>query len=138
MISASHSPVQHGNQTRTQAAQGAQGVQGTAAYLAPERLRGDTLPASDQYAFAILVYEWLCGERPFYGTTLQLYHQHLYATPPRLREFVPTLAPAVEAVVLKALAKDPAHRFADVTEFAQALWQASQVKHQLVLSACYA
>lgn len=124
--------VQHDNQTR------AQGLQGTAAYLAPERLCGDTLSASDQYAFAVLVYAWLCGERPFSGTALQVYHQHLYATPPRLRKFVPSLSPAVEAVVLKALAKDPAHRFLDVTEFAQALQQASQVKDQLVLSACYA
>ncbi len=124
--------LQHGDQ------QQGQGVRGTAAYLAPERIRGEALPASDQYALAVLVYEWLCGARPFSGTTMHVCRQHLYAAPPRLREFVPLLSPAVEYVVLKALAKEPAHRFADVSDFARALQQASQVNHQLVLSACSA
>jgi serine/threonine protein kinase len=116
----------------------AQELRGTTAYLAPERIHGVTLPASDQYGLAVLVYEWLCGEHPFSGTTLQICHQHLYAAPPPLRHRRTAISPAVEYVVLKALAKDPARRFADVEEFAQALQQASQMRHQLVLTACSA
>lgn len=115
-----------------------QEVLGTAAYLAPERIKGVTEPASDQYALAIMVYEWLCGERPFSGTSMQVCQQHMDAPPPRLRKLVPSLSSTVEYVVLKALAKEPAYRFADVTAFASALQQASQVQHQLVLSACSA
>ncbi len=124
--------LKHGEQRQEQ------GVRGTTAYLAPERIRGTAEPASDQYALALLVYEWLCGARPFAGTAMQVCRQHLYAAPPRLREFVPSLSSAVEYVVLKALTKEPAHRFADVADFARALQQASQVKHQLVLSSCSA
>src|SRR5215469_6867209 len=43
---------------------------GTAAYAAPEQLQGKPRPASDQYALAVMVYEWLCGDRPFHGTAL--------------------------------------------------------------------
>src|ERR1700694_158926 len=50
---------------------------GTIAYMAPEQLRGKPRPASDQYALGIVVYEWLCGDRPFHGTPTELYSQHL-------------------------------------------------------------
>ena len=52
--------------------------------------------------------------------------QHLYALPPSLRQRIPTLPPAVEQVILKALAKKPQQRFATITEFAEALEEASQ------------
>jgi serine/threonine protein kinase len=106
---------------------------GTAAYMAPEQILGRPVPASDQYALAVIVYEWLCGELPFHGSTLQLHSQHLYTTPPRLRKRVPAISPAVEYVVLKALAKDPSQRYANVKEFALALAQACQKERPLVL-----
>ncbi|HLZ57084.1 MAG TPA: protein kinase, partial [Ktedonosporobacter sp.] len=99
---------------------------GTASYMAPEQLQGKPQFASDQYALAIMVYEWLCGTRPFQGSLIELYSQHYSVPPMPLREHVPHLSLAIEQVVLRALAKDPAQRFPSVTDFAQALQQASQ------------
>jgi len=101
--------------------QHSQDTAGTIAYMAPEQLRGKPSPASDQYALGIVVYEWFCGDRPFHGTFAELYSQHLSVAPPPLCERVPTIPPAVEQVVLKALAKDPKGRFANMRAFAVAL-----------------
>ena len=97
---------------------------GTLPYSAPEQLLGKPRQASDQYSLGIIVYEWLCGVRPFQGSALEIMTQHLRALPPPLRANNPTLAPAVEEVVLRALAKDPGQRFATVRAFATALEQA--------------
>ncbi len=63
-----------------------------------------------------------------YGTSIELYSQHLFAPPPSLREQVPTIPPAVEQVVLKALAKDPQERFASMLAFATALEEGSRAE----------
>lgn len=96
-------------------------VAGTIAYMAPEQIMGKPRAASDQYALEIIVYEWLSGELPFRGTFLETCTQHLYAPPPSLCEKTPTLSPALEKVVFKALAKEPHQRFASVQEFVDAL-----------------
>ncbi len=98
---------------------------GTMAYMAPEQVRGKPSPASDQYALGIVVYEWLCGERPFAGSVSELFSQHLFVPPPPLHEKIPEIPPAVEGVVVRALAKDPQLRFEDVRAFAAALEEAS-------------
>src|SRR6266700_1187947 len=103
-----------------------QGAVGTLAYMAPEQIEGHPRPASDQYALAVVVYEWLCGSRPFEGSVSEVMAQHLSMPPPPLQERVPTISPEVEQVVLRALAKDPKARFASVAEFALVLEQASQ------------
>jgi serine/threonine protein kinase len=103
-----------------------QDVIGTVTYMAPEQIRGRPCPASDQYALAVVIYEWLCGGPPFHGSFTEVATQHLVVPPPPLREKVPALAPAVEEVVMKALAKEPEQRFADVKTFASALEQASE------------
>ena len=97
---------------------------GTADYMAPEQWQGRPLPATDQYALGIIVYEWLCGECPFRGNRLQLMYQHLQTPPPPLRGKVPTISPGVEQVMMMALDKDPKQRFGSVQEFASALEQA--------------
>jgi len=97
---------------------------GTPGYMAPEQFVGKTCPASDQYALAVMAYEWLCGERPFQGSPSELFNQHTYASVPSLREKLSTISPAIEEVVLTALAKDPHERFANVQAFANALQQA--------------
>ncbi len=97
---------------------------GTIAYMAPEQIRGEPCLASDQYALGVVVYEWLCGVLPFQGSSSRIMHQHLSAAPPPLSGWVPTIPPAVEDVVLRALAKDPRRRFGSVQEFALALEEA--------------
>ena len=105
---------------------GAEGTSGTLAYMAPEQIEGHPRAASDQYALGVVVYEWLCGERPFEGSVSELMAQQLSMPPLPLHERVPTIPPEVEQVVLRALAKDPKARFASVKDFATALEQASQ------------
>ena len=102
-----------------------QAVSGTVQYMAPEQLQGKPRPASDQYALGSVVYEWLCGTPPFRGASfVEIAMQHL-STPPRpLREVCPEIAPEVEQVVLRALAKEPQQRYASAQEFADALEQA--------------
>ncbi|GHO81780.1 hypothetical protein KSD_95510 [Ktedonobacter sp. SOSP1-85] len=103
-----------------------EGISGTLPYMAPEQLQGNPCPASDQYALAIVVYEWLTGNRPFKGTAAEIAMQQQMASPAPLREQVPTLSTEVEQVVLTALAKEPRQRFASVVAFANALQQASE------------
>src|SRR6266702_1453535 len=102
-----------------------QSVAGTSRYMAPEQLQGHPQPASDQYALGVVVYEWLCGTSPFHGTLIEVAMQHLTMPPPPLREQLPDLAPAIEEVVLRALAKEPEQRFTRVQDFAVALQDAS-------------
>src|SRR5690348_11940 len=76
---------------------------GTVVYMAPEQLQGKPRPASDQYALGIIVYEWLSGERPFHGSLLEMYSQHLLVPPPPLSEKIPGIPRDIEIVVQIAL-----------------------------------
>ncbi len=107
---------------------GKRDVRGTARYMAPEQIHGMPQPASDQYALAVMVYEWLCGHPPFHGSALGVYVHHVSVPPPNLRDYVPSISLAVERVVFKALEKDPQKRFTDVMEFATALKHAAARK----------
>ena len=103
-----------------------QEVVGTLPYMAPEQIEGHPRPASDQYALSVLVYEWLCGSRPFEGSGTEVMVQQLTMPPPPLHKRVPTITPELEQVVLRALAKDPKQRFASVHDFATALQRGAQ------------
>ena len=105
-------------------------VIGTIAYMAPEQIQGKARPASDQYALGIVVYEWLCGERPFHGSFTEIVAQQMSAEPPPLRDTLPGVSQDVEEVIRIALAKDPKERFASVETFAHALEQAAAVSQQ--------
>ncbi|HEX6554117.1 MAG TPA: LuxR C-terminal-related transcriptional regulator, partial [Ktedonobacteraceae bacterium] len=100
---------------------------GTLAYMAPEQIQGQPSPASDQYALAVMIYEWLSGQLPFVGSAACISNQQLYAAPEPLCQRYPTIPPAVEQVVFKGLSKEPALRFVDVLSFATAFSEACQV-----------
>ena len=102
-----------------------QGVVGTWDYVAPEQLKGQACPASDQYAAAIMTYEWLCGKRPFLGNSQGgIIAEHLSMTPPPFPAGL--VSPAVEDVVMTALRKEPDERFASITHYYHALLKANR------------
>ena len=101
-----------------------QAIAGTPVYMAPEQFRGISLPASDQYALGVMVYEWLCGEPPFAGNLFALSYQHTQQPPDNLYRRLPDISPVIDDVILGALAKDPAQRFTNVRAFAAALAEA--------------
>ena len=102
-------------------------VVGTISYMAPEQFQGKSRPASDQYALAIVIYEWLAGELPFHGSGTEVAIQHTIAPVPPLHEKRPDIGTAIEQVLMKALAKDYHERYPSIQDFAEALEHASQI-----------
>ena len=101
-------------------------VAGTPLYMAPEQIRGEPCFASDQYALAVVIYEWLSGTTPFKGSWPAIAYQHLQATPPpSLRAQGIAIPRAIEDVIMRALAKEPEQRYSDVRAFVAALKQAA-------------
>ncbi len=99
-------------------------IMGTAQYLSPEQAQGHAVSAaSDIYAVGIVLYELLTGVVPFDGeTAVTIALKQVSATPPPPSALVGEAIPAeLDAVVLRALAKDPGERFADAEEFIAAL-----------------
>jgi serine/threonine protein kinase len=103
-----------------------QGSVGTLAYMAPEQIQGRPRAASDQYALAIVIYQWVCGTLPFQGATTEIIAQHLAAPPPPPSKYAPDCPLEVEQVILKALAKDPKARFENIRAFASAFEHACE------------
>ncbi|WP_419197128.1 serine/threonine-protein kinase [Mycolicibacterium litorale] len=95
---------------------------GTAAYAAPEQLMGlDVDGRTDQYSLAVTAYHMLTGAPPFQNSKAAVViGQHLNATPPRLADAHPELAP-LDPAMQRALAKDPEERYDTCMEFARAL-----------------
>jgi serine/threonine protein kinase len=101
-------------------------IAGTPAYMAPEQMRGEPCCASDQYALAIVIYEWLCGTTPFGDSWHANAWHHLQGTPPpSLRAQGVPISRAIEEALMRALAKEPEERYNDVLEFIAALKQAA-------------
>jgi CheY-like chemotaxis protein/predicted Ser/Thr protein kinase len=98
-------------------------IVGTPDYLAPEQIEGATVDGRvDQYALACLVHHCLTGAPPFERESdLAILQAHLKAPPPRITELRPDLSPALDRVLGRALAKDPADRFPAASDFAAAL-----------------
>jgi serine/threonine protein kinase len=103
-----------------------QEIVGTVNYLAPERLFGEALPASDQYSLAALVFEWLTGDTLFHGSTYAIVWQHVN-TPALTRLDASGIPPAVRKVLSRALAKNPDERFENIQKFVKALCYALHV-----------
>ncbi len=101
-------------------------IVGTPSYMSPEQLRGDVTvgPRSDIYSMGVILYHMLVGRPPFDSTEtnmISVIYQHLEKNPTPPRELNSDISPEVEAVILKALAKNPDERFDTVDEMAHAL-----------------
>ncbi|MGW5699698.1 Stk1 family PASTA domain-containing Ser/Thr kinase [Amycolatopsis japonica] len=93
-------------------------VIGTAQYLSPEQARGESVDArSDVYAAGCVLYELITGEPPFTGDSpVAVAYQHVREDPNPPSSVNPAVAPELDAVVLKALAKGPANRYQSSAE----------------------
>jgi eukaryotic-like serine/threonine-protein kinase len=94
-------------------------IMGTAQYLSPEQAQGRPVTeASDLYAIGIVLFEMLTGRAPFDGdSAVAIALKHVNQPAPSPRQFVPSIPPALEAVVMKALAKDASERYTDAESF---------------------
>ncbi len=98
-------------------------IMGTAQYLAPEQAQGLPVSAqSDLYSIGVLLFELLTGRVPFQGdSAVAIALKQVSEAPPRPSVLTPAVTPELERVVLRALEKEPARRFADADEFTAAL-----------------
>jgi beta-lactam-binding protein with PASTA domain/predicted Ser/Thr protein kinase len=98
-------------------------IMGTAQYLSPEQAQGFAVSAtSDLYSVGVILYELLTGVVPFEGeSAVAIAFKQVSAEPRPPSQLNPSLPPSLDAVVLRALAKDPAQRYADDDELIAAL-----------------
>ncbi len=101
---------------------------GTAAYFSPEQAKGEPVDArTDLYSTGVVLYELLTGRQPFRGETpVAVAYQHVSEPPTAPSEVEPSVPRAFDAVVLRALAKDPFARFPDAATFRQAVTGAQE------------
>jgi eukaryotic-like serine/threonine-protein kinase len=102
-------------------------VIGTAQYLSPEQARGELVDArSDVYATGCVLFELLCGHPPFVGDSpVAVAYQHVREDPPLVSSMNPEVGPDIDAVVMKALAKNPANRYQSAAEMRADLLRAA-------------
>jgi eukaryotic-like serine/threonine-protein kinase len=103
-------------------------IMGTAQYLSPEQAQGHAVTAaSDLYSIGVMFYEMLAGRLPFEGdSAVAVALKHLSEPPPPISHYRPDVHPALESVVMAALAKDPAQRWQSAEDFAAGLAAAGQ------------
>ncbi len=110
----------------TAASNASQSIRGTPTYMAPEQWQGHPVPATDQYALAMMAYTLLTGQLPFHGNITQLMYQHSTNIPHPPSTLNTHVSSAIDTVILRALAKEPEARFATIAAFAQSFREAVQ------------
>ncbi len=105
-----------------------EGVAGSPAYMSPEQVQGLELDArSDLYSLGAVMYEMLCGQRPFRAGALgKLLRQVVQSEAESLRSIRPEIPEELEEVVKRALQKEPNNRYRTGTEFAAELTRVHQ------------
>ena len=95
---------------------------GTPYYMAPEQAAGERQidGRADLYGLGVVLYQLVTGRIPFQGSTPQVLHAHVYQPPPAPSSLA-TVSPQMETLILRALAKEPAHRFQTGADMAQAV-----------------
>jgi protein kinase-like protein/WD40 repeat protein len=100
----------------------AAGMVGTLHYMAPEQIRGEDVDArADVYSLGCLLYECLTATTPFAGSEVAVMLAHLDQQPPRPSDTRPEISPELDAIVLRAMAKDKSDRYATMRELIDAL-----------------
>jgi tRNA A-37 threonylcarbamoyl transferase component Bud32 len=97
---------------------------GTPAYMSPEQIKGEKIDGrADVYALGCVLYEMLTGRTPFASGTddVQILYRQMHEAPPPLAKFLPDVSPALDALMDKALHKEPDRRFPSVQAMAAAL-----------------
>ncbi|MGH2801793.1 MAG: Stk1 family PASTA domain-containing Ser/Thr kinase [Thermoleophilaceae bacterium] len=102
-------------------------IMGTAQYLSPEQAQGHAVTASsDLYSIGVVLYEMLAGRLPFDGdSAVSIALKHLSEPPVPISQLRPDVHPALESVVMAALAKEPERRWQSADDFGQALTAAA-------------
>jgi serine/threonine protein kinase/tetratricopeptide (TPR) repeat protein len=106
-------------------------IVGTPPYMSPEQADGEVRldGRSDVYSLACVLYEMLCGEPPFTGSTPRsVGAKHMYAAVPSLRVLRPTVPVTMQRVLERGLAKVPADRFMSAGEFVRSIASSANVK----------
>jgi hypothetical protein len=98
---------------------------GTPEYMSPEQAQGEKIDhRADIYAMGVIMYQLLCGQQPFTGSSfMQVLTKHMFDTPQAPSEVAPqaNIPPEAEAIVLKAMQKDRSYRFQSMTELIAAI-----------------
>jgi serine/threonine-protein kinase len=102
---------------------------GTPTYMAPEQVRSRTIDSrTDIYSIGIIMYEIFTGRPPYIGEDMAVLFQHVEGKPTPPREINADLPPALEAIILKAMAVDPEQRFQNIEALRKSLVEFSRQK----------